>query len=144
MNNDVYLRRFYDILGECGTARPPWEQWREFARENAEVWPIMGNLPAGVAQPHGMPAGRLMIGGVLFKGHSIHLAVLPEWRGRWIRPSMLKAWRKHYQHDCDLYATPDIDNKAARALAERLGFRLQRTLGQSAIYVKERTACLQP
>jgi RimJ/RimL family protein N-acetyltransferase len=135
------LRTCYEILGECGMERPPFEEWRRTASENGEVWPI-----AGVDK--GEP---LVVGFVLFKGHSIHVAVKPAWRGRWIKPSMLKAWRSKYEHECDLYATPDRFNMPARRLAERLGFRLQYTLGQSAVYVKERTvraqleqACLQP
>lgn len=130
MNNDLFLRQFYDIMAEAGMQRPPWAVWVKEATNNAELWPIM---------KHGQ-----MIGGALFKGHSIHIAIKPEWQGRWITRTMLRAWRESYTHDCDLYATPDTSNAAACALAERLGFRLKRKLGQSSIYVKERTTCLQP
>jgi RimJ/RimL family protein N-acetyltransferase len=143
MGNDSFLRCFYDIMVECGMGPPPLEQWLELATNNAELWPIMAPLPEGAASQPGMPPGRLMIGGVIFKGHTVHIAVRPEWRGRWIRPSMLKAWRTRYEHHCDLYATPDASNKAACELAERLGFRRQGSAGQSVIYVKERTTCPQ-
>lgn len=126
--NDA-LRDFYEILGACGMQRPPWDVWYAAATDNAELWPII--------------RGGRMIGGVLFKGHSIHIAVLPEWQGRWVTKSMLRAWRTQYEHECDLYATPDTSNRAACELCERLGFRLQRRLGQSSIYVKERTLCPQ-
>lgn len=123
------LRSCYDILADAGMSRPPYQEWRNHALDNAEVWPI---------RVHNGDTME-MVGFVLFKGQSVHIAVKREWHGRWIRPSMLKAWRKHYQHDCDLYATPDTENRAACELAERLGFRLQKTLGKSSIYVKERT-----
>jgi hypothetical protein len=100
-----FLRRMYDILGECGEELPPWKQWRAFATENAELWPIEG--------------GGKMIGGILFKGHTMHVAVLPEWRGRWVKPSQLRAWRQ-FQHPVNLYATPT--NEESRELAVRLGF----------------------
>lgn len=129
-----YLRAFYDIMGECGMLRPPWEVWRAYASDNAELWPIMGRSQDGAP---------LMVGGVLFKGHTIHIAVRPDWQGRWIRPSMLKAWRQHYTHECDLYATPMADNAAACELAERLGFQRRGTSGQSVIYVKEKVPCPQ-
>lgn len=132
MSDDV-LRACYEILADCGMERPPFEEWRKTATDNGEVWPI-GGVENGVGK---------VIGFVLFKGHSVHIAVKPEWRGRWIKPSMLKAWRTKYEHDCDLYATPDRFNKAACELAERLGFRRQYTLGQSIVYVKERTTCPQ-
>jgi GNAT superfamily N-acetyltransferase len=104
-----YLREFYDIMGKCDMPRPPYAEWRAWATDNAEVWPING--------------GGKMIGAVLFKGHTIHIAVLPEWRGRWIKPSMLKAWRNEYPHAADLFALPHDDNREACELAERLGFR---------------------
>lgn len=124
MTNLDILRRFYEIIGECGMIRPPWEVWREHATDNAEVWPIA--------------RGGEMVGGILFKGHTIHIAVLPEWHGRWMTKTILRAWRESYTHDCDLYATPMTANKAACQLAERLGFRKEGPAGQSTIYVKDK------
>lgn len=104
-----YLRDFYEIIGECGQARPPYEVWREWATDNADFWPI--------------GAGAKLIGGVLFKGHTVHIAVLPQWQKRWIKPSHLRAWRQ-FPHTVDLYATPLASNVAACRMAEALGFRL--------------------
>lgn len=132
ITQDALFRTCYDILGEVGMERPPYEDWLREVTDNAEIWPI------GVG-----PNRETLVGFVLFKGHSVHVAVKPEWHGRWIRPSLLKIWRTQYSHDCDLYATPDRFNKPACELAERLGFRRQSSLGQSIIYVKEAT-CLQP
>jgi ribosomal protein S18 acetylase RimI-like enzyme len=136
MNTDLFLRQFYDIMVACGSNPPPWEQWRVFARANAELWPI--------------EAGGKMVGGVFFKGHTIHIAILPEWHGRWLQRKHLRAWRQ-FEHAADLYATPEASNTAACELARRLGFRLMGVRGQSAMYVKERTVrmtteepCLQP
>lgn len=130
-DDEQYLRQFYEIMGECGMIRPPWEAWRAHATENAQLWPIG-------------TAGK-MIGGVLWKGHTVHIAVLPQWQGRWLRKAHLAAW-KQFTHECDIYATPMADNQAACRLAERLGFERQGPSGQSIIYVKPRTvqSCLQP
>jgi RimJ/RimL family protein N-acetyltransferase len=47
------------------------------------------------------------------------------------------------QFPVDIYATPPASNKAACELARRLGFREQGRIGQSIIFIKERS-CPQP
>lgn len=133
------LRAFYEIIGATGAPRPSWEVWKEHASDNAELWPIQRE-------------GK-MIGGVLFKGHTVHIAILPEWHGRWITKAMLRAWRQ-FDHGVNLYATPTSDS--ARVLAERLGFVLCKdddpgvgilwrvVSPNHKTYVKERNPCLQP
>jgi RimJ/RimL family protein N-acetyltransferase len=128
MSDDQFLRQFYDILGQTEGTRPPVEAWLAFARENAQLWPI--------------ECDGKMVGGVLWKGHTVHIAVLPEYHGRWLRRSHLRAWRQ-MQFPVDVYATPAADNAAACELARRLGFREQGRAGQSIIFIKERS-CPQP
>lgn len=134
MSDEKLLRACYELMGECGLKRPPWAQWREHASENAEVWPIGGGAK-----------NAELVGFILFKEHTIHIAVKPQWHGRWVRPSMFKAWRDTYAHACDLYATPDANNAPAIALCERLGFRrTDENIGQpdnSIVFVKEKVAC---
>lgn len=103
-----FLREFYDIIGECGIPRPPYEAWRAWATDNAELWPVCHQ--------------EKMVGGVLWKGSTVHIAVRPGWHGRWVRPSHMRAWRA-WNHQTTLYATPSDDNAEACALAKRLGFR---------------------
>jgi RimJ/RimL family protein N-acetyltransferase len=128
----TYLRDFYDVMGECGMARPEWEAWHAWATDNAELWPLTDK------------AGKL-VGGVFFKGHTVHIAVHPEWQGRWISKSLLKAYRE-WTHECEIYASPPVDNKAARTLAERLGFEYRGLSdeGPFAVYVKRPVPCQQP
>lgn len=121
-----YLSEFYGIMGKCGMDRPPLEAWLAHARENAELWPIVKQ-------------GKL-VGGIFFKGHIIHIAVLPEWHKRWITKEMLRAYRT-WTHDCEIVAHPPQDNKAARALLEALGFKYRTTQREFAIYVKEPNPC---
>lgn len=120
-----YLREFYDIIGKCGMDRPPYEAWLKRATENAQVWPVM--------------AEGKMVGGVLWKGHTAHVAVLPEWRGRWLRPSHLRAWLS-WDHPTDIYAKPTTEE--ARRLAEKLGFVPIDEEGEPCTHVKRSAACL--
>jgi len=121
-------RELYAIMGECGMDRPPWEEWAVHARENAEVWPI--------------EADGQMVGGILWKGHSVHIAVRPAYHCRWLKKSHLRAWRQ-FAHPVALFATPAADNTRAVELAERLGFVRRGRTGQSIILVKEAT-CPSP
>lgn len=122
-----YLRGFYDVMGECGMTRPQWEAWRAWATDNAVLWPLTDK------------AGNIL-GGVFFKGHTVHIAVKPQWQGRWINKTILKAYRQ-WTHDCEIVATPEVGNTKARTLAERLGFIYRGTTenGLFAIYAKEAT-----
>ncbi len=122
-----YLREFYDVLGDCGQPRPSWDAFCAHAAVNAELWPLM--------------KGGKMVGGVFFKGHTIHIAVKPEWHGRWLTKRLRRAWDT-YTHECDVLASPRTDNKAACALAERLGFKFNGFDGEFSTYIKEAT-CLQ-
>jgi RimJ/RimL family protein N-acetyltransferase len=129
----TYLRDFYDVMGACGMLRPPWEAWRAAYSENAELWPITD-------RNH----GDKLVGGVLFKDHTVHIAIAPEWQRRWVSKALLRAY-KTWAPACDVYATPAIDNTTACKFAERLGFqrRGETEDGQYAIYVKEAT-CPRP
>lgn len=121
----TYLRDFYDVMGACGMARPEWEAWHAWATDNAELWPLTDT------------AGKL-IGGVFFKGHAVHIAVHPDWHGKWVSKALLKAYRQ-WTHDCEIVATPEVANAAAREFAQRLGFKYRGLTdnGLFAIYVKE-------
>lgn len=123
----TYLRDFYDVMGECGLDRPPWEAWHAWASDNAELWPLTDR-------------NRKLVGGVFFKGQTVHIAVKPEWQGRWVSKTLLKAYRQ-WTHDCEIVATPPADNRAACELAQRLGFvrRGPTPNGQFIVFVKEPT-----
>lgn len=126
----TYLRDFYEVLGECGMDRPPWPEWEAWATDNAELWPLRD--------------GDRFIGGVFFKGHTVHIAVKPEYQRRWITKRILKAFRS-WTHECEIVANPAVDNIAARKLAGGLGFKYHGTSPgrKFAIYIKEPVPCLQ-
>lgn len=127
-SNVDHLRAFYDVMVSCGLTVPPWEAWKAHASENAELWPII--------------KGGELVGGIFFKGQTIHIAVRPDWQGRWITPTILRAFRQ-WQHECEIVATPPQDNKAACALAERVGFKFRAPHRQFRVYAKEPTTCHQ-
>jgi GNAT superfamily N-acetyltransferase len=124
------LRRFHEILLRAGLAPPPWEAWSAYAAENAELWPIM--------------RGPLMIGGVFFKGQTVHIAVLPEWHGRWVSKTMRRGY-DCWTHECAIETCIKPDNRAAVVLARRLGFHFTgRNQGPHHIYRKEPNHEIQP
>lgn len=125
-----HLRAFYDVMLACNLQPPAWEVWSAYATDNAEFWPIMDRRQ------------EKLIGGVLFKGHTVHIAIHPDHQKRWITKAMLAGYRQ-WTHDCEIVATPPVDNVAASNLAKRLGL-VQRGAtndGQFHIFVKERTIC---
>lgn len=125
------MRDFYDVMQACGMNVPPIEAWLAHYSQNSELWPIMRE-------------GK-MIGGVLFKGHLVHIAVRPEWHGRWITRDMLRGYRS-WIHDVPIVATPPRENAQACALAERLGMKRTGVTGpggQFIIYEKEPNPCPQ-
>jgi RimJ/RimL family protein N-acetyltransferase len=117
------MRELYDVLVRCDMSPPPFEEWSAYYSENAELWPIAKD-------------GKF-VGGVLFKGHTVHIAVHPDWQGRWLTAAMLRGYRA-WTHDCEIFATPALNNAAACRLAERLGLerRGQTDCGRYAIYIK--------
>jgi RimJ/RimL family protein N-acetyltransferase len=125
----TYLRDFYDVMGACGMARPEWEAWHAWATDNAELWPLTDKT------------GKL-VGGVFFKGHTVHIAVHPDWHGRWISKALLRGY-KAWTHECEIVATPEVGNDKARTLADRLGFEYRGLTpnGLFAIYVKGANLC---
>lgn len=124
-----YLRDFYEVMQACGIAHMPWEAWQAHASENAELWPITDK------------EGKL-VGGVFFKGQTIHIAVHPDWHGKWISKKLLSAYRQ-WTHECEIVATPEVNNQPARELASRLGFKFCGLTenGRFAKYVKEPVPC---
>lgn len=119
------LEQFYDILAECGLDVPNRELWLAYYTDNTEFWPLTNK------------AGQLM-GGILFKGHTIHVAVKPEVQGRWINKTMLKAYRE-WKHPVDLIAHPACENVRAIELCKRLGFTHRGCERGHEIFVKEAT-----
>ena len=125
-----YLRRFYDISAAAGVPiAEPWEQWGAAMRDamlqkKAELWPIGA---------HGE-----MVGGVLLLADTVHVAVLPEWRGRWITKALRRAYDT-WTHSIPIRAIVKPDNRQVIELATRLGFRFQQDAGLYHIYVKEPT-----
>lgn len=113
--------RFHAIMEEAGMAPPPYDVWRALAGDNSDLWPI--------------PWQGEMIGGLLIVGQTLHMAVLPAWHGCWATRTMWRAWMA-WRKECpvDLFCSPPVDNTAARALAERLGFEFQSVENGHAIY----------
>lgn len=126
-----FLGRFYDICAAAGKPMAlPREEWVAKGRERmlaqeAEIWPIGA---------HGE-----MVGGVLFFGDTVHVAVLPEWQGRWITKALRRAYDT-WTHAIPIRAIVEPDNHRVIELATRLGFKFQREEGPHHIYVKEPTA----
>lgn len=125
-----HLRAFYDILARVD--RQPDETpdvWCTRMRSAidlrmAELWPISA------------PDQSLMIGGVMFVGHTVHIAVLPEWQGRWATRKLRRAYNT-WTHAVPIRAPIRPDNIRAIELATRLGFTFQQEAGMYHIYIKE-------
>lgn len=125
------MRHFYDVLVRCKLSPPPFEEWHAFYSVNTALWPI-------IARDTGE-----MIGGVLFKGHLIHMAVVPEWQGRWLNKTVLRAYRT-WTNEADVIAAIPPDNTQAITLAQRLGWKHRGVEEGFEIYVKEKATCPQP
>lgn len=126
-----HLRSFYDVMLAAKMAPPPWEMWRAALGQNFELWPMTDQRRGGQ-----------LFGGVLFVGQTIHIAIHPDYHGRWLSKHLLKAYRT-WTHPCEIVATPPHDNRAARLLALKLGFKKRCRQGQFTMYVKEPTPCPQ-
>lgn len=123
----TYLRQFYDVMLACGMKAPDYAVWERHYSENAELWPILKD-------------GKL-IGGILFKAHLIHIAVHPDWHGRWISKSILRGYQQ-WAPECDVFAIIPRENVEAIELAKRLGFVRRDPINNSEVLVKEKV-CLQ-
>lgn len=121
------LEQFYEVMIACGMKVPDYEVWARHYSENAELWPIEKE-------------GRL-IGGILFKGHMIHIAVHPEWHGRWLTKAMLRGYQQ-WTPECDVLAMIPKENAEAIELARRLGFVRKAPINSFEVFIKEQ-ACLQ-
>ncbi len=122
----TYMRDMHAILERCGLNPPPFEEWHAYYSENTELWPLRKEYK--------------LVGGILFKGHTLHVAVDPEWQNRWVTKTMLRAWRD-WKNEVDLYATPPKENEKAIELCRRLGMvhkGLDET-GQFEVFVKPAT-----
>lgn len=127
-----HLRRFYDIL--VAADRQPDESpeaWCARLREamlqqKADLWPLSA------------PGQPLMIGGVMFAADTVHIAVLPEWQGRWATRRLRRAYDT-WTHAIPIRAPIKPDNSKAISLAKRLGFKFQQDQGLYHLYVKEPT-----
>jgi len=120
-----HLDAFYDVMLACGMKPPPRQEWMAYARINADLWPIVRE-------------GKF-IGGIFFKGHTIHIAVLPEWHRRWVTKSILRAFKEGWQHDVKIYAAPEKSNTEAIAFIRRLGFKYECSEDNQEVYFKEPT-----
>lgn len=119
---------FYDLMLECGMRPPPKDEWLERVSRNSELWPICKE-------------GKF-VGGILFVGQTIHIAVLPEWHQRWVTKSILRGFR-NWQHDCPIEASPEKSNVIAIEFVKRLGFKYHSHYDGKETYIKEPT-CPQP
>jgi RimJ/RimL family protein N-acetyltransferase len=116
----------YDIYLRAGLPVGARDAWLEFFRD-AELWPIARDGKyIGMILIHQAPTGQVLI----------HIGVLPEWQGRWVTKSMLKAY-PHWKPQCPVYAIVQCHNTKTHILAQRLGFKPYRGAGGHTIYVKE-------
>jgi GNAT superfamily N-acetyltransferase len=123
MEHAALLRQFFDLMLANGMCRADyWEVWSKEAQDNSDLWPLMRE-------------GR-MIGGVFFKGQTVHIVIEPAWHGRWITKALRKAYDT-WEHPGELLALMHRDNKKAITLATRLGFKFREDKGLYHLYVKE-------
>lgn len=121
---DLALSQFFDLMLEAGIEPDASkDEWLRVFSEDSELWPILKN-------------GQ-MVGGVLFKGNTVHIAIKPEWRKRWITKSMLKAYPQ-WKPLIDVKAPIRKDNADSIALAKRLGFELLEETETHCVYVKRK------
>lgn len=122
---EVFLRQFFDVMVENGMCEANyWPLWSAQARDNSELWPICA------------PNTRQFIGGIFFKGQTVHIVIKPEWHSRWVTRSILRGYRE-WAHPGELRALMRPDNTRAIAFAERLGFRFSADQGLYHLYIKE-------
>jgi GNAT superfamily N-acetyltransferase len=127
----VYMPDFYQVLVRCGMKPPPYEQWRAHYSHNSDLWPITDRDT------------QRLIGGLLFKGHLVHIAIEPEWQGRWISKTLLRAERE-WTPQADVIAAIPPDNAKAIELVRRLGWKHRGQEEGFEIYAKEKAPCPQP
>jgi len=115
---------FYDIMVEAGIQpRQSREDWLKFFSEDSELWPIV--------------KGGEMVGGVLFRSNTVHIAIKPEWQKKWVTPSMMRAY-PHWKPLIDVIAPIQKGNEASARLAKRLGFELLEEQAEYLISVKRK------
>jgi hypothetical protein len=117
------LERFCDIAIESGIPIQDRDAWMRVHELNSEVWPI---------QKDGQ-----MIGGVLFFGETVHIAVKPEWKKRWATREMLRAYPT-WTPLIDVLAPIAKTNLDSIRLAEHLGLERSRETDTHYIYVKRK------
>jgi ribosomal protein S18 acetylase RimI-like enzyme len=126
MDRAQQLDALFDIMVACHMDVPLREQWiAHYMGENCELWPLM--------------KGDKLVGGILFTGHVLHIAVHPDWQGRWVTKDMLRGYRAWY-HEVTLYAYPHKNNAQAIELLKRLGWKQSQaeTINPDHIvYIKE-------
>ena len=69
----------------------------------------------------GFESDGVPFGGVIFDGEKPHIAVLPEWQGRW-GPLLRPALRWLYTHSADMVVPVYDDNWPLRRFIERCGW----------------------
>ena len=115
----------YDIYLRSGLPVGPRDEWLEFFRD-AELWPIARDGKyVGMILIHQAPTGQVLI----------HIGVLPEWQGRWVTKSMLKAY-PHWKPQCPVYAMVGKSNRPTENLVRKLGFKYHSDAPEHHVYVK--------
>lgn len=122
------LAKFHEIATKAGLPIEPWDEWSQtFTPEVTEVWPII--------------KGEETIGGVLFWHNTIHIAVLPEWQGKWVTKDMIKAY-KTWTHTVPIVAMIKLGDSHLEKFATRFGF-VRRAIDEKYSYYIKEPSCRQ-
>ena len=118
----------YHLMWQAGINVGNRDAWLDLYRHrDYEIWPIAKDGKyVGLFLMHQVETGQILA----------HIAVLPEWHGKWASKSMFKAY-KLWKPTCPIYAPIACANKEAQELATRLGWKAWRGADGYTIYVKE-------
>lgn len=117
------LEKYLEIAIESGIEIDDRAAWLRDFSTDSEIWPIQKN-------------GE-MVGGVLFKANTVHIAVKPEWQKKWATREMLRAYPS-WTPQIDVLAPIRKTNTDSIRLAQHLGFERREETDTHYIFVKRK------